>query len=53
LAEEAREFADCIRNRKVPETGGLEGLQALAVVLAAIQAAKTGEAVSVAKVLAG
>jgi predicted dehydrogenase len=52
LTEEVREFADCIRNRKAPETGGLEGLQALAVILAAIQAAQTGEAVSLAKVLA-
>ncbi len=52
LTEEVREFADCIRNRKVPETGGLEGLQALAVILAAIQAAQTGEAVSLSKILA-
>jgi predicted dehydrogenase len=52
LTEEVKEFADCIRNHKIPETGGLEGLQALAVILAAIQAARTGEAVSLAKVLA-
>jgi predicted dehydrogenase len=52
LTEEVREFADCIRNRKAPETGGPEGLQALAVILAAIQAAQTGEAVSLAKILA-
>jgi predicted dehydrogenase len=51
LTEEVREFADCIRNRKAPETGGTEGLQALAVILASIQAARTGEAVSLAKVL--
>ena len=52
LTEEVKEFADCIRNRKDPETGGAEGLQALAVILASIQAARTGEAVSLAKVLA-
>ncbi len=52
LTEEVKEFADCIRNRKVPETGGPEGLQALAVILASIEAAQTGEAVSLAKVLA-
>ena len=53
LTEEVKEFADCIRNYRVPETGGPEGLQALAVILAAIQVARTGEAVSLAKVLAG
>ena len=52
LTEEVKEFAACIRNRKAPETGGTEGLQALAVILASIQAAQTGEAVSLAKALA-
>ncbi len=52
LTEEVKEFAGCIRNRRAPETGGTEGLQALAVILASIQAALTGEAVSLAKVLA-
>jgi len=51
-AEEVKELADCIRNHKVPETGGLEAMQALAVIVAAIQAARSGEAVSLAKVLA-
>ena len=52
LTEEVNEFADCIRDHKVPETGGPEGLQALAVILAAIQAARTGQAVSLEKVFA-
>ena len=52
LTEEVKEFADCIRNRTAPETGGTEGLQALAVILASIQAAQTGETVGLAKVLA-
>jgi len=52
LTEEVREFADCVRNHKTPETGGSEGIQALAVVLAAVEASRTGEAISLAKVLA-
>jgi len=52
LTEEVKEFADCVRNHKAPETGGSEGIQALAVILAAIEAARTGEAISLAKVLA-
>ncbi len=52
LTEEVKEFADCIRNHKVPETGGPEAVQALAVIVAAIRAARTGEVVSLAKVLA-
>jgi predicted dehydrogenase len=52
LTEEVKEFADCIRNHKVPETGGPEAMQALAVIVAAIRAARTGEVVSLAKVLA-
>jgi len=36
LTEEVKEFADCIRNRTAPETGGTEGLQALALILASI-----------------
>ncbi len=52
LTEEVREFADCIRNHKVPETGGPEAMQALAVIVAAIRSAQTGKAVSMANVLA-
>jgi predicted dehydrogenase len=52
LTEEVREFADCIRNHKVPETGGPEAMQALAVIVAAIRSARTGEIISVANVLA-
>ena len=51
LTEEVKEFAHCIRNQKVPETSGPEGLRALAVILASIQAARTGEVVNVEKVL--
>ncbi len=51
LTEEVQEFANCIRNKKVPETSGPEALRALAVILASIQAAQTGQAVSVAKML--
>jgi len=52
LTEEVKEFAGCIRNHKVPETGGTEAIRALGVILAAIRAARTGEAVSLARVLA-
>jgi predicted dehydrogenase len=53
LTEEVKEFADCIRNQKIPETGGLEGIQALAVILAAIQSAQSGQTVPLARVLEG
>jgi predicted dehydrogenase len=52
LTEEVKEFAECIRSGKLPETGGAEGMRALAVILAAIESARTGETVSMAKVLA-
>jgi len=40
------------QERKTPETGGPEAVQALAVIVAAIGSARTGEVVSLAKVLA-
>jgi predicted dehydrogenase len=52
LTEEVKEFAECIRGRKVPETGGPEAIQALAVILAAVRSAQSGGVVSLAKVLA-
>jgi UDP-N-acetyl-2-amino-2-deoxyglucuronate dehydrogenase len=52
LTEEVKEFADCIRNHKAPETSGPEGIQALAVILAAIRSARSSEIVNLAKVLA-
>ncbi len=53
LTEEVKEFADCLRNRKIPETGGAEAIRALAVILAAIRSAQSGQAVPLAKVLEG
>lgn len=52
LKEEIEEFADCLRNRRKPETGGLEGMRALAVILAAISSAKSGRPVEVSEILA-
>ncbi|MBI5968282.1 MAG: Gfo/Idh/MocA family oxidoreductase [Deltaproteobacteria bacterium] len=53
LREEIEEFADCLRKRKKPETGGPEGMRALAVILAAIRSAQLGKPVEVAEILAG
>jgi len=52
LKEEVEEFAHCIREGKAPETGGPEGMKALAIILAAIQSARSGKVINVAKVLA-
>jgi len=52
LVEEVKEFADCIRNRKSPEVSGVEGMRALAVILAAIRSAKLGKPVKIAEILA-
>ena len=52
LTEEVKEFAACIRTGKAPETGGEEGMRALAVVLAAVESARTGQTVEVARTLA-
>lgn len=42
LQEEIDEFARCIRTGKAPEIDGVQGLQALAVVLAAVESHRTG-----------
>jgi len=51
LKEEVEEFAHCIRRGKTPETGGREGIQSLAVILAAIRSSHEGRPVKVAEVL--
>ena len=45
VTEEYREFGECIVTGKKPETGGLEGRAAVAVLEAAITSARTGKAV--------
>jgi predicted dehydrogenase len=52
LKEEVEEFTQCIRKGKIPETGGEEGIRSLAVILAAIRAARSRETVRLASVLA-
>ncbi len=42
ILEEVEEFADCIREGKSPETDGQGALQALALIRAAIESARTG-----------
>ena len=51
LKEELEEFADCIRTGSIPETGGEQGLRALAVILGAIRSAQSGQIVRMAEVL--
>jgi predicted dehydrogenase len=46
LVDELDEFARCVRGDAEPETGADEGLAALALVLAALEAHETGETVS-------
>jgi predicted dehydrogenase len=53
LQDELEHFADCIRGGTRPETGGKEGIDALAVVVAAIQSAEEGRAVEIAEVMEG
>lgn len=43
IADEYREFAECIVTGKRPETGGREGRAAVAVMEAAIESARTGK----------
>jgi len=52
LVEELDEFAKCSLTGAKPETGGPEGLQALAVILAALKSAQEGRTVAVSEVLA-
>jgi predicted dehydrogenase len=45
ILEEIDEFANCIRTGKKPETDGQQALKALALIRAAIDSARTGQAV--------
>lgn len=47
FVEEMNEFGDCVRSGKKPETGGKEGLEALAVVEAMFQSVKTKRVINV------
>jgi predicted dehydrogenase len=47
VADEYREFGECILTGKRPETGGPEGRAAIAVLEAAITSARTGKTVKV------
>jgi predicted dehydrogenase len=47
ILEEIDEFADCIRDGKKPETDGLGALQALALVRAAIDSARSGKQIKI------
>jgi UDP-N-acetyl-2-amino-2-deoxyglucuronate dehydrogenase len=51
LANEVREFADCIRSGHAPETDGIVGARNLAVVLAAVESQRRSEPVAVAELL--
>lgn len=52
LREELDEFAACIQNRTRPETGGREGMQAVAVIEAIVRSSDSGKAVSMSELLA-
>jgi len=47
IADEFREFGECIVTGKRPETGGVEGRAAVAVLDAAVRSARTGKAVKI------
>jgi predicted dehydrogenase len=47
ILEEINEFADCIRTGKKPETDGQGALQALALIRAAIESARSGKQVKI------
>ncbi len=47
LAEEVDDFARCIRGEAVPEVDGRTGLRNLAVVLAAVESARSGKPIAV------
>jgi predicted dehydrogenase len=51
MIEEIDEFVTCIRTGKAPEIDGWQGLRNLAVVLAAVRSAETGQPVDVADLL--
>jgi predicted dehydrogenase len=44
-------FADCINNKKIPETSGEDNMNTLAMVLAARQSDSTGEGVRISDIL--
>ena len=48
LADEMKEFCQCVRGEAAPETGGPEGLEVVAVLEAVVQSAATGQVVDVA-----
>ncbi len=52
IAEELDDFARSARQHSRPETGGEEGLQALAVILAAIRSSEEGRKVTIEEMLA-
>ena len=51
IVEEIGEFTRCIRTEELPEIGGDVALRNLAVVLAAVESAKSGGTVEVASLL--
>jgi len=51
VTEELDEFARCSQTGSRPETGGREGLEALAVILAALRSAAEGRSVTIAEIL--
>jgi predicted dehydrogenase len=51
LTQEIEEFVRCVKDGKIPETGGEEGLQAVAVILAAVHSAKSAHPVLVADLI--
>jgi len=53
IVEELEEFADCVRGKGKPETGGAEALRSLAVIRAGVKSAREGRHVTVEEILAG
>ena len=51
LRDVLEHFAECARGGKKPETGGSEGIEALAVVVAAIRSSETGRSVEIGEVM--
>ncbi len=51
FVEEMNEFGECVRSGKKPETGGKEGLEALAVVEAMVRSVKTKRIGNVSSIL--
>lgn len=53
LREELDEFAACIQNRTRPETGGREGMEAVAVIEAIVRSSDANRVVSMSELLSG